>query len=1443
MTFTDSLGDDEDQTDAVECGARGGWSPVERTCTEIALGRVEDASGIGPKPLSAYRSVPAYVLLGDPGSGKTTEFRTERRELGDVAAYVKARDFIRLDLDSRPEWRERTLFIDGLDEMRAGATDARLPLDEIRNRLDRLGRPRFRLSCRESDWLGPNDRQSLEAVSPDSTVRVLLLDQLSPKAVRELLAEEIGIDDADLFANEAEHRGLGAMLRNPQTLHLLTKAVGPGGTWPGSRLETLDLACRKLATEHNEEHRYAGANHPAEAILDVAGHLCALLLLCGFEGYELAPGDLATHSRPRGLVQLDDLGNTPLVPPREVLKAALATNVFEPDGETVRVPSHRLIAEFLAGRYLAQLIDQGLPARRVVALMTGPSDGRVVTGLRGLSAWLAAHPGEARSQLIEADPVGVGLYGDIGGFTPHDRERLLRSLVEFAAQGPLFGHAWQDDRALGYGVDTARAFRSLASADMSESIRSVLRTPVGQRHRDRTTAFVLDVLSEAEESEKKSLISLVPDVMTIMRDPNGPPWVTARALDAYIRIAPPGKLSEQALVDLLNAIRDGLMPDPDEGMRVALLDHLFPSVIGAAEVWRCGLPRPGHNSIGGLSSFWRLRVLPKSSDECIAELLDALSEDAQHLVPALAHSYLDDLPVQLLARGLRAFGETPDMHRLFGWLDAAGHTRRAHRRNEDDARFVRGWLENRPDVQKQVFLLWLRPRVASDPEVLNHYQFCDPLQRSRLPGGFGLWCLDQAMALERSEPAPARALLDQAYRALADPAIRERLTLAVMRDRVGTGLLANRLAELESRGPTDAEMDAETERWRREIDERREKFDEEERQRQQSWQEGLRSQLDDLRGNRFHAPDLHTLAQVYLGMFADVDSDAPPRQRVHDFIGGDEALVKAVLAAIREAVFRDDVPTVGETIALHAESRHSWLAYPVLASVDLLDEENPARFHDLGDDRRREALAILYCVPSDREHARWHERWFQEMPELSLDVLCACAASQLRAGAEVVSPLNTLNSLAGDEDSGSLQIDPDGTFTSSPPKGPTGHEGLVHAARLRLMGAFPTRASNKQMGLLDDLLARAMQHPDSASLRALAARKSSLTSMTVAQRVRWLGVDALLSTDPSLQPVKEYVNAKNTEVRVRHFAEFLRRTSRHDDMRRSVLADAREPDVLRDAIEILGPSFAPTEWGGWITLGMEMSELVARLIAQLGTMAGDETEHAFEDLIKNPRLELWRDRITEARERHRVINRDASYRHHGIDEVQRTLGRDAPANAADLAALLQDRIADIATDVRGGNDNPWRSYWSDDRYRPPTEPKHEDSCRDALLTDLKKRLPVEVDAAPEGRYAADNRADIRANCNGFNVPVEIKKNSHRDLWSAPRRQLIAKYTTDPATSGYGIYLVLWFGVQKTQAPPDGKRPETPEELRQRLEDQLTPDEARKISVIVMDVTKPGEPRQ
>ena len=145
-------------------------------------------------------------------------------------------------------------------------------------------------------------------------------------------------------------------------------------------------------------------------------------------------------------------------------------------------------------------------------------------------------------------------------------------------------------------------------------------------------------------------------------------------------------------------------------------------------------------------------------------------------------------------------------------------------------------------------------------------------------------------------------------------------------------------------------------------------------------------------------------------------------------------------------------------------------------------------------------------------------------------------------------------------------------------------------------------------------------------------------------------------------------------------------------------------------------------------------------------------------------------------------------------------------------------------------------------HTPANTPKHEDACRDALLSDMQQRLaPLGIDAQPEGQYADDKRADIRVSyggTDGFEVPIEIKKNTHANLWRAIHDQLIKKYTRDLRAHGYGVYLVFWFGADKTQPPPSGQRPHTAEELEKRLRASLSSDENRKISTCVFNVAKP-----
>ena len=128
-----------------------------------------------------------------------------------------------------------------------------------------------------------------------------------------------------------------------------------------------------------------------------------------------------------------------------------------------------------------------------------------------------------------------------------------------------------------------------------------------------------------------------------------------------------------------------------------------------------------------------------------------------------------------------------------------------------------------------------------------------------------------------------------------------------------------------------------------------------------------------------------------------------------------------------------------------------------------------------------------------------------------------------------------------------------------------------------------------------------------------------------------------------------------------------------------------------------------------------------------------------------------------------------------------------------------------------------------------------------MLTRLRSHLaPFGVDCQPEVDCANDKRADIKLSYrNEFELPIEIKRDDNRELWTALRSQLMGQYTSSPKASGYGIYLVLWFGNNDLPPAKDGgKKPTSPGNLQARLEAQLDPEERRRIFVRVLDVRWP-----
>ncbi|MNZ63850.1 hypothetical protein D3C78_820040 [compost metagenome] len=183
-----------------------------------------------------------------------------------------------------------------------------------------------------------------------------------------------------------------------------------------------------------------------------------------------------------------------------------------------------------------------------------------------------------------------------------------------------------------------------------------------------------------------------------------------------------------------------------------------------------------------------------------------------------------------------------------------------------------------------------------------------------------------------------------------------------------------------------------------------------------------------------------------------------------------------------------------------------------------------------------------------------------------------------------------------------------------------------------------------------------------------------------------------------------------------------------------------------------------------------------------------------------------------------------------------------PADATDLAWLTLHHLDDIAHELRHANDDGYRAFWNvwTEDKAPHKARRGENLCRDVLLTRLRSRLNAHgIGIDPEYDHAADKRADLHLDYrNQLALPIEIKRDDHEKLWTALRDQLIAQYVHAPKSAGHGIYLVFWFGESsKLKSPPNREpKPTTPDELKTKLEAQLTEEERRRVFMRVLDVS-------
>ena len=1342
---------------------------VARTCSPVQFSSGEHPEIGESQSLTVFRDKSAYVLLGDPGTGKTTAFKQEYSALGSEALFVTARDFLTFDVDLHPEWRGKILFIDGLDEVRAGPNDARHSLDGIRQRLDQLGKPVFRLSCRAADWLGNNDAVKLSSVVGDGIEpTVLLLDSLCDADVEEILRSFPYVEEPQAFIAAARERGMEDILRNPQTLELIARAVAKSGTWPKDRMDTFDMACLQMATETNEEHLQAGRPPIPENVLTAAGRICSMLILSGNSGCSLQNRDAED-----GYLRLDSFGEDQ----KESFRFALATRLFKSDGPERFVPIHRHVAEFLGARYLSRTIDDGLPYGRVAALMTG-YDGRVVSELRGLSAWLAALSRPARNDLIARDPTGVGLYGEIRHFRASEKMGLLEALAD-------------EGTRLGGGDRLARAFSSLSVLDLEEQFKELLGEPGESGDRITFVLFILRVLAHGTP-----LPSLKEPLFELVRNDSLPSAVRAAALRAFIRSCIDHEEKSARLKALLEDVQSNAVPDHDDQILGVLLFALYPDGLPPDRVLDLLREPRLPNFFGTYFLFWSRGLVSQSNSDQVAPLLDSLSERLPQL-SALNRRHLLEMPfLNLLARGLEETEVEISGERLYSWLGIADGRLAGYVSSEEQEVAVgriRRWLDLRPEAQKSLILAGLSNCAASqyiDPCVS---QVFNRLNGVKHPEGFGLWCLEQAATWSDSAPRIAEALLEKAVAEYRSQRPGEGpLSVDTFRDGCLNNSLLERHLELLLNPPKPAPREqsrAETARYTDELDAEK-----------RQWLEYVDEQRNQLLNNQAPPLLLFEFARYYFGnFFVELDQgNGDPRL---DELLEDSGRVQAALEGIRGSVHREDLPGADEVIRLSGQNRMHYLVLPYLAGLHEMQGTEPGGVSEWDSDRIRKAVIYYYSSAHLDYNPWWYRQLLEHNPEAVADLQVEFAVPEFRHGAEYVSKIER------------LADDP-------------AHSQVAKLAALRLLRAFPTRCRNRQLRVLNSLLWAAILHADRESLLDLVREKLSLKGMTSSQRASWLTAALVLSSDEYIAQFESF-SSKSTN-RINFVADFF-------PDRMNFEPDIPATEVL---IRTVGAHSTPTRLEGFVTRVIHSSDLTSDLISRLGGSPYREATEALERLTGDPSLLRWHSYLKATLDRQSILRRDSEFIHATPEEISQVLASGVPANASDLWALLNDVLDELSKIIRTGNTDDWRQYWNEPPRIDPT-PKHEDHCRDALLSDLRRHLPDRIDVQPEGQYANDKRADMRAAFGDFQVPVEVKKNSHPHIWSAIDDQLIAKYSSAPETGGHGIYLVFWFGEAHTKVvPPTGSLPKTPDQLKRQLERLIKGEKSLKISVCVVDVSRP-----
>ena len=1336
---------------------------------------VGGAGQVGDKarelPLSALRDEPAYVLLGDPGAGKTTALWHEA-SINSHDKYLRAVTLLQgAELPANG-----VAFIDALDEVRAGGGDQFTPVNTLLKRLREQGARRFRLSCRELDWYGDSDRASFEALLPAGELVVATLLPFDEQDLSTLISLE-GEADPAAFIHWARELGLHALLANPNTAKLLVRAKRQSGLLR-SKQDVYRLACQALVREDNREHaeRTRRKRPPDEELLDAAGALCAVLLLS-------AVGAVACGGEPFSSDVLAWSAATALPVSSETLQAVLGSRLFSArvGSDREMEPAHRTVAEYLAARFLSERLRSGpLSVRRVLAMTC--VDGRVVSSLRGLNAWLATLCEKHRSDFVAADPLGVALYGDALAFSQRHRQQVFEGLAREAQQTEHF--------RMGHWHATPNA--ALARPDMESYLAGLMNSADRRDAHLALLDITLDMLHGAQ-----TLLGLAQPLEAMIRDGSYPMDLRDTALRTWMSVESDDQKNRELLAALGNQ-----MPRPDRLLQ-RLVGHLYPTALSLAEAFDYVAPPDAYDA-SGWAIEWDDKIAVETPDSMLPAAADAMLKALRVQTPDETLG-LDTCTPRLLLRLLRMRGDAATPAQLCEWLSLLFAPRRDYLRWENWAQEHKAslteWLSDRPDVYKTV--LWhliLQAPDADEAASRRHFNSLgDRLLWAKPPEDLGLWLLQQAR--ESRRPDVLRYSLRKALSCLKNDQGNDGLSLELVE--AWCVDVAAQWPEVFTWKDAELSCEIESNRWQTDQLAQRALRQIQFEARREKWLQPYRAQA--LLTAREPTPTglSNQLAAVYLGRVIDIRGNTP-QTRLARFFADDGNLVEQAEATLRIAHLQADLPAVHDILRLENQGQRYAVSDACLIGAKLQFGDDPLAASHWPDALASRLLAF-HLTGGTQDDPPWLETLINERPDLVADVFLRYITGRLRTGH---SYLNGLHRLSHD-------------FGFAP---------ITARIMLPLLLAWPLRSTAEQAHARQQVHDTAWAFLFDDDLKSLAAQRLAVRSLEAAQRVHWLATQTVLLVPNAMQSLLAELDRSESSCDellalaglpgLGHQLEQLPLQAQSTLWQR--LARRVQPaDFPRDAV------------AGWLNRLAACADTKAT--EAFDAWQADDRLQAWHKRLRALRYQqraITRDSLYQPASPASAAQMLANLSPTSVADLQALVLDQLDALASEIRGGDAQLWAQFwwekgATQPKDENDcrnvilrELRRSLAQHGIDIAPEQTKLDNSRCDLQVTFL----------------AGDRQRSL--------IPIEIKRAFHPDLWTAMRTQLIDIYTQDPDVSGHGIYLVLWFGpgnAQRVKPHPERLPVPNPAALARLLRASLRPDEQSRIQVFVLDVSAHHRP--